>query len=181
MQILKIPSPACCGAGNHVQSGLHGLTYFETYLPSAFGLMGAAMTVMGNCTELNHLKNSNRSPSWVHRAFLSSLPLNPLSPSMLAKFLAYRQALAVYWLNILMVDSLLCGCLRQRNGTLDLPSGVAKVIKRRILRATTAARPFARKGHSSLTRKLCRNKVRASVLVQRLSPIQTGGWSKCFF
>lgn len=50
-------------------------------------------------------------------------------------------------------------------------------VARRLLRLA----PFARKGHSSLTGQLCRNKVRASVLTQRVRSTQTGGWLKCFF
>src|SRR5271166_5621822 len=55
---------------------------------------------VGQQTQLNHLKRSDRSLSWIHIAFLFFVTITPFSTALLAEFTAYRVALVAYWLNI---------------------------------------------------------------------------------
>lgn len=92
---------------------------------------------IGQQTQLNHLSRAHRSLAWIHMVFLFAITLMPFSTMFLAEFTAYRVALLVYWLNILLLGGALyfswnCavgfGLVKQ-----DLPSDVTAAIKRRIL------------------------------------------------
>ena len=57
---------------------------------------------VGQQTQLNYLERSARSLTWMHILFLATIAIMPFSTSMLAEFTAYRTALVLYWLNILL-------------------------------------------------------------------------------
>ena len=121
----------------------------ERGLWAALGALGprltmCAMTFMtlgifwvGQQTQLNHLKRSDRSLSWMHIVFLFAVSMTPFSTSLLAGFMAYRAALLVYWLNIAVLGGALylswvcalgLGLVRE-----DISPEVAVAIKRRIV------------------------------------------------
>jgi TMEM175 potassium channel family protein len=92
---------------------------------------------VGQQTQLNHLARSDRSLSWIHIVFLFGVTLMPFSTMLLAEFTAYRIALVLYWLNILLVGAALyvswvcaagTGLVRD-----DIPTEVPVAIKRRIV------------------------------------------------
>lgn len=92
---------------------------------------------VGQQSQLNHLARSDRSLSWIHLVFLFFVSMTPFSTTLLAEFTAYRIALLLYWLNILLLGAALyfswvCaegeGLVKQ-----DLPKAVSTAIKRRIL------------------------------------------------
>jgi len=58
---------------------------------------------VGQQTQLNHLTRSDRSLSWMHILFLFWVSITPFSTTLLAEFIAYRVALVVYWLNIVLL------------------------------------------------------------------------------
>jgi uncharacterized membrane protein len=60
---------------------------------------------VGQQTQRNNLKRSDRGLSWIHIAFLGVVSLIPFSTALLAEFSACRMALVVYWLNILVIDA----------------------------------------------------------------------------
>ena len=62
---------------------------------------------VGQQTQLNHLKRSDRSLSWIHIVFLFAVTLTPFSTMLLAEFIVYRLALVIYWLNILLLGTTL--------------------------------------------------------------------------
>jgi TMEM175 potassium channel family protein len=92
---------------------------------------------VGQQTQLNHLARSDRSLSWIHIAFLFGVSIAPFSTMLLAEFPAYRIALIVYWLNILLLGSTLyfswmCAA-DQHLVKHDMPPEVPVAIKRRIV------------------------------------------------
>lgn len=92
---------------------------------------------IGQQTQLNHLARSDRSLSWIHIAFLFAVTLTPFSTTLLAEFPAYRLALVVYWLNILLLGGILfltwtCA-LENRLVKHDMPPEVPMAIRRRIV------------------------------------------------
>ena len=107
-------------------------------------LIMCAMTFMtlgifwvGQQTQLNHLTRSDRSLSWMHLLFLFAVSMTPFSTMLLAGFIAYRIALLVYWVNLLLLGGTLyftwvcalgLGLVRD-----DIPTAVAAAIKRRIV------------------------------------------------
>jgi uncharacterized membrane protein len=62
---------------------------------------------VGQQTQLNLLARTDRDLSWIHLAFLFSISLMPFSTALMAAFIAYRTALLVYWLNILLTGILI--------------------------------------------------------------------------
>ena len=107
-------------------------------------LIMCAMTFMtlgifwvGQQTQLNHLTRSDRALSWMHLFFLFAVSMTPFSTMLLAGFIAYRIALLVYWVNLLLLGGALyltwvcaqgLGLVRD-----DIPAAVAAAIKRRIV------------------------------------------------
>ncbi len=61
----------------------------------------------GQQTQLNHLKEGTRDLTWMHLGFLFAITMMPLSTRLLAEFIAYRSALAIYWLNIFVPGAML--------------------------------------------------------------------------
>jgi len=76
------------------------LTYFMSFL--TLGIFW-----VGQQTQLNHFTRSNRHLTWIHLAFLLIVTLMPFSTSLLATFITFRLALAVYWLNIFLLGVIL--------------------------------------------------------------------------
>ncbi len=92
---------------------------------------------VGQQTQLNHLERSERSLTWIHLAFLFAVTLTPFSTMLLAEFIEYRLALVIYWLNILLLGSMLYltwVCAEQLGVVKsDIQADVARAIKRRIV------------------------------------------------
>ena len=116
----------------------------HAFLALAPRLLMFAMSVLtlgifwvGQQTQLNHLERSDRSLSWIHIAFLGVVSLVPFSTALLAEFTAYRTALLVYWLNILLLGLTLyfswtCALDNQLLKP-DISCDVHSAIQRRIL------------------------------------------------
>jgi uncharacterized membrane protein len=62
---------------------------------------------VGQQTQLNQLARCNRDLTWIHLGFLLGVSLMPFSTGLLAEFIAFRLALVVYWLNLLLLGALL--------------------------------------------------------------------------
>lgn len=103
----------------------------------AMSFMTLGIFWVGQQTQLNHLRKSDRALSWIHLVFLFAVSMTPFSTTLLAGFTAYRTALLVYWLNILALGAALyfswvcalgSGLVKD-----DLPAAAAAAIKRRIV------------------------------------------------
>jgi TMEM175 potassium channel family protein len=97
---LHIPSPAAVhGEGELLRAlgamGPEWVTYGMSFL--TLGILWA-----GQQTQLTHIAKGTRDLTWIHLGFLFAITLLPLSTRLLASFIAYRLALGVYWLNILV-------------------------------------------------------------------------------
>ncbi len=62
---------------------------------------------VGQQTQLNYFKQSNRHLTWIHLVFLLAVTLTPFSTGLLAAFITFRLAIVVYWLNIVLLGSML--------------------------------------------------------------------------
>ena len=87
---------------------------------------------VGQQTQLNHLRRSDRDLTWIHLAFLFLVTVTPFSTALLAEHTAYRSALLVYWLNIFLLGATLywswvCALVKE-----DIPPQASSAIKRRI-------------------------------------------------
>jgi uncharacterized membrane protein len=83
--------------------GPHLLTYLMSFL--TLGIFW-----MGQQTELNHVRRSDRNFTWIHLAYLLCVSLMPFSTTLLADYITFRVAVVVYWLNLLLLGVVLfCG------------------------------------------------------------------------
>lgn len=55
---------------------------------------------VGQQTQLNHFKHSDRDLAWIHIGFLARVAIMPFSTMLLAEFITDRVALIIYWANI---------------------------------------------------------------------------------
>jgi uncharacterized membrane protein len=92
---------------------------------------------VGQQSQLEHLRRSDRHLTWIHLAFLFAVTLMPFSTRFLAEFISYRTALLVYWCNIFVPGvvvysswgyALRAGLLRE-----DIPPEVPAAVCRRIV------------------------------------------------
>jgi len=107
---------------------------FVTYLMSFLTL---GIFWVGQQTQLNNLAHSDRHLTWIHLAFLFAVTITPFSTMLLARFIAYRLALLVYWSNVLLLGAVLYGswgyAVRARLVKEEIPADVPAVICRRIV------------------------------------------------
>lgn len=83
----------------------HLITYLMSFL--TLGIFW-----VGQQTQLNHFTRSNRDLTWIHLVFLLGVSLMPFSTMLLADYITYRLAVAVYWINIMLLGALLYAGVR---------------------------------------------------------------------
>ncbi len=91
----------------------------------------------GQQTQLNHLTEGTRDLTRIHLGFLFTITMMPLSTRLLAEFITYRAALAIYWLNIFVPGAMLywswAHATRANLIKDDTPEEIRNSICRRIL------------------------------------------------
>jgi uncharacterized membrane protein len=92
---------------------------------------------VGQQTQLNQLARSDRDLSWIHLGFLFAVTMLPFSTGLIAAFTAFRVALVLYWLNILLLGAILLAAWRYAThaGLLreDASPGLRLQVERRIV------------------------------------------------
>jgi uncharacterized membrane protein len=92
---------------------------------------------VGQQTQLNFLVKGNRELAWLHLLFLFFVTLMPFSTALIGAFIAYRAALIIYWLNILLLGAALLAtwryALHAKLTTTDMPEPMRKGVERRII------------------------------------------------
>lgn len=72
-------------------------------LPYLMSFLTLGIFWVGQQTQLNFFKKSDRYLTWLHLAFLLAVTLMPFSTGLLAAYITLRVALVVYWLNIVLL------------------------------------------------------------------------------
>jgi len=105
--VLDIHAPAAHSvhSENELWSALVALA--PRMLVYLMSVMTLGIFWTGQQTQFNYLNQSNRHLSWIHIAFLALISVMPFSTSLLAEFIEYRLALLVYWVNILLLGTVL--------------------------------------------------------------------------
>jgi uncharacterized membrane protein len=83
-----------------VDLGPQFLTYFLSFL--TLGIFW-----LGQQAQLDQFERGDRRIAWIHIGFLCAVALMPFSTSVLAEFVRFRLALAVYWLNLAILGAFL--------------------------------------------------------------------------
>jgi TMEM175 potassium channel family protein len=108
----------------------HLLTYLMSFL--TLGIFW-----VGQQTQLGQFRRSDRDLTWIHLAFLLGVSLMPFSTMLLADYITYRMAVAVYWLNIALLGALLyAGARYARRAKLieqDVTTEMTAASERRII------------------------------------------------
>ena len=106
---------------------------FLTYLMSFLTL---GIFWVGQQTQLGQLERSDRDFIWIQLAFLLGVTLIPFSTGLLSEYITFRTALVVYWLNLLVLGTVLYVSLRyaERAGLVraDVPLKERDAVRRRI-------------------------------------------------
>ncbi len=106
------------------------LTYLMTF-------MTLGIFWVGQQTQLNYLRRSDRHLTWIHIAFLFAVTLTPFSTTLLAEFIRYRIALIFYWGNILLLGVALYGSwgytMRAHLAKEEMPAEIPAAVCRRII------------------------------------------------
>ncbi len=136
---LRIPAREAVHSSAELRAALGGFApQFVAYLMSFITL---GIFWVGQQTQLNHLARSDRSLSWIHILFLFAVSIMPFSTHLLSEFIWYRTALLVYWLNLLLLGTVLYFSWMCAIGTGlvkdDMTPEVTTAIKRRIIIAQT--------------------------------------------
>ena len=107
------------------------------FLPYCVSFLTLGIFWIAQQTELNFCARGDRVFTWLNLAFLFSVSLLPFSTSLLAEFIAYRSALGIYWLNLLMLGATLFSGWRyaQRKKLLkeEVSAELGRAIERRIV------------------------------------------------
>jgi uncharacterized membrane protein len=107
-----------------------------TYLLS---FMTLGIFWVGQHTQLNKLKRSDRALTWIHLAFLLAVTIVPFSTKLLAAFITYRTAVVIYWFNIVGLGATLYwswAYARKANLIKDeAPPGLDVAVRGRIITA----------------------------------------------
>jgi uncharacterized membrane protein len=135
--VLDLHLPA--SAAIHSEHGLQAALW--TLAPQVLVYLMSFMTLgifwNGQQTQLNFFERSDRDLSWLQLGFLFTITVMPFTTQLLAHFLAYRTALLIYWLNILLPGLLLYASWRYatRAGLLkaEVPLEVRRAVRRRVV------------------------------------------------
>jgi len=110
--------------------GPHLLTYLMSFL--TLGICWA-----GSKPQLGKFSRSDPDLTWLHLVFLPGVTLMPFSAMLLADYITYRLAVAVYWLNIVLLGGLLyAGARYARRASLvkeDVTAEMTAASERRII------------------------------------------------
>ncbi len=132
---LKLPAAADIHSERELARGLVLMGPRLVMFAMSFLTLGIFWT--GQQTQLKAFARGDRNLGWIHLAFLFAASVMPFSTMLLAQFITYRLALAVYWLNILGLGAILYASWRYgvRAGLLkdDVSHAMICAIERRIL------------------------------------------------
>lgn len=101
--VLDLHAPATEAIHNETDLWRALVTLLPTLIMYLMSFLTLGIFWNGQQVQLNHLARGNRHLTWIHLAFLAAVCMMPFSTSLLARFIAYRIALLVYWFNILIL------------------------------------------------------------------------------
>ena len=105
---LRVPVSTISQPIMHEQELLSALTRLgPNILPYFISFLTLGIFWVGQQTQLNNFTRSNRHLTWLNLVFLLAVTLTPFSTGLLAAFITFRLAIVVYWLNIVLLGSML--------------------------------------------------------------------------
>jgi len=102
---LAIPAVSRVQSESDLWRELMGL--FPAVVTYVMSFLTLGIFWVGQQTQLSQVERANRNFTWIHLGFLLAVTLVPFSTQLLAKFHWSRIALVIYWLNIVVMGTLL--------------------------------------------------------------------------
>ena len=132
---IHVPDPATITNEPQLWSALGAVApSFVTFLLSLLTL-GIAWNAQQ--THLRYVARADRAFTWISLAFLAVISVFPFSTSLLAQFITFRIALALYWLNLFLFGAAFHWCISYaRSARLlsdDAPNELSTVMQRRVV------------------------------------------------
>jgi uncharacterized membrane protein len=135
--VLDLHAPAADAIHNEGDLWHALLTLAPPLLVYLMSFLTLGIFWLGQQTQMDHFERSDRNLAWIHIAFLFAVTLMPFSTTMLARFMAWRLALLLYWANILLLGLVLFASwtYARRAGLVraDAPPNLDAAVRRRIL------------------------------------------------
>jgi len=105
---LRVPVSTIRQPIMHEQELLSALTKLgPNILPYFMSFLTLGIFWVGQQTQLNNFTRSNRHLTWLNLVFLLAVTLTPFSTALLAAYITFRLAIVIYWLNIVLLGSML--------------------------------------------------------------------------
>ena len=105
--VLDLHVPVSKGINTEQDLWMALVNLARNLLPYLMSFMTLGIFWVGQQTQLNLFTRSDRNLTWIHLVFLLGVTLMPFSTGLLASFITFRLALVVYWLNILLLGTVL--------------------------------------------------------------------------
>jgi len=113
------------------------LTLAPRLIPYVMTFMTVGIFWVGQQTQLNLFARGDRTLTWINIGFLLVVTLMPFSTALLAQYLTFRVALAVYWLNIFLLGAALYAAFKYARAAglikTDVPAQLCTAVERRII------------------------------------------------
>jgi uncharacterized membrane protein len=105
----RAQQPIWSGGGGSEHALLHGLSHdvAPRLLPYAMSFLTLGIFWVGQQAQLESFTRSTRVLTWIHLTFLLGVTLMPFSTGLLAEDTTYRLSLAVYWVNLFLLGTVL--------------------------------------------------------------------------
>jgi uncharacterized membrane protein len=105
--VLDLHVPVNKGINNDLDLWNALVNLAPNLLPYLMSFLTLGIFWVGQQTQLNLFTRSDRNLTWIHLVFLLGVTLMAFSTGLLAAFITFRIALVVYWLNILLLGTVL--------------------------------------------------------------------------
>lgn len=125
---LRVPASQAHQSEQALLLALWGLA--PRFIPYLMSFMTLGIFWVGQQTQFDQFKRSNRNLTWIHLGFLLCVTLMPFSTSLLAEFIDLRTALLVYWFNILLLGVTLFASRRYASHAHLLKDTITRDIER---------------------------------------------------
>jgi uncharacterized membrane protein len=102
---LRVPATSAVRSEHDLWAALLALA--PRLIPYVMTFMTVGIFWVGQQAQLNFFERGDRDLTWINIAFLLVVTLTPFSTALLAQFIAYRSALLIYWLNIVLLGAAL--------------------------------------------------------------------------
>ena len=134
--VLALAVPAVTEARTDSELGQALINLLPNVITYVSSFLTLGIFWVGQQTQLSQLERSNRDYTWINLAFLLFVTLLPFSTELLARFYYSRIALIEYWLNILILGTLILVCAeyaaRNRLFNQQNQQTIMKAVRRRV-------------------------------------------------